>query len=464
MSKSKRFFALKNTVLVALTLLAACAVETDPKVPLEFVPSENFGLSAAPQPAASWQTVAHPVLRQLFSLAVVQSPDLSLAQAQVRAAQAGLMLTSSNENLSGIAHAELQRQRFSEVGLLPPPIAGTWVDLGGIGLDATYQFDFWHGLQAQTAAAEAQSLAAKWEAQDVAAWLASAITAQYLALCLADDIQKIAVLDTELSARLLQQTNIKHRAGLVSVDDVHQAEWTWAEAKKIQLESEEQVTTLRQNLAVLVGEAPQFGASIAIVPVDSLPPLPKALELNELGNRADIQAAKHRATAAAQDVKAARARFYPNISLSGSVGLSSIELSKLLDAGSWVATVVPAISLPIFSQTALNAQLSGQQAAYDVAVAVYNKTVIHAASEASLAVTRLNNAKQEQALIQDQVSRASALAHTAESRYKAGLSDASSYQLAKRRALQQQMRLAMVKTDVLLAHTQLLRHLGATLN
>jgi outer membrane protein TolC len=262
----------------------------------------------------------------------------------------------------------------------------------------------------------------------------------------------------------LQQTNVKHRAGLVSVDDVHQAEWTWAEAKKIQLESEEQVTTLRQNLAVLVGEAPQFGASIAIVPVDTLPPLPKALELNELGNRADIQAAKHRATAAAQDVKAARARFYPNISLSGSVGLSSIELSKLLDAGSWVATVVPAISLPIFSQTALNAQLSGQQAAYDAAVAVYNKTVIHAASEASLAVTRLNNAKQEQALIQDQASRASALAHTAESRYKAGLSDASSYQLAKRRALQQQMRLAMVKTDVLLAHTQLLRHLGATLN
>ena len=449
---------------MALTLLAACAVETDTKTPLKLVQPEAFGISAAPKPAASWQALTHPVLRQLLSLAVEQSPDLSLAQAQVRAAQAGLMLVASNENFSGNAHAELQRQRFSEVGLFPPPIAGTWVDLGGIGLDATYQFDFWHGLQAQTAAAEAQSLAAKWEAQDVAAWLASAITAQYLALCLADDIQKIAALDVDLSAQLLQQTKIKYRAGLVSVDEVHQAELTWAEAKKVKIKSEEQVTTLRQNLAVLVGEAPQFGAKIAIVPVDTLPPLPKALELNELGNRADIQAAKHRATAAAQDVKAARARFYPNISLSGSVGLSSIELSKLLDAGSWVATVVPAISLPIFSQTALNAKLSGQQAAYDAAVALYNKTVIHAASEANLALTRLDNAKKEQALIQEQAYRASALANTAESRYKAGLSDAGSYQLAARRALQQKMRLAMVKTDVLLAHTQLLRHLGATLN
>ncbi|MBY0345788.1 MAG: TolC family protein, partial [Neisseriaceae bacterium] len=198
--------------------------------------------------------------------------------------------------------------------------------------------------------------------------------------------------------------------------------------------------------------------------VETLPPLPTLLALNELGNRADIQAAKQRTVAAAQEVKATRALFYPNISLSGSVGLSSIELSKLLDAGSWVATVVPAISLPIFSQTALNANLNGQQAAYDAVVALYNKTVIYAASETSLAINRLDSAKKEQQLIEEQAHRAIALANNAESRYKAGLSDAASYQLARRRALQQEMRLAMVKADVLIAHTQILRNLGATLN
>jgi NodT family efflux transporter outer membrane factor (OMF) lipoprotein len=100
-----------------------------------------------------------------------------------------------------------------------------------------------------------------------------------------------------------------------------------------------------------------------------------------LGRRPDVDASRRRVEAAAQDIKVARARFYPDINLLGFIGFQSIDLSQLADAGSRTMGVGPALSLPLFDGGRLRSELATTHADYDAAVAQYNATLIEALQE-----------------------------------------------------------------------------------
>jgi NodT family efflux transporter outer membrane factor (OMF) lipoprotein len=97
-----------------------------------------------------------------------------------------------------------------------------------------------------------------------------------------------------------------------------------------------------------------------------------------LGRRPDVVAQRWRIEAATQDIQEAQARFYPNVSLGAFVGLQSLGLGELLNAGSRVLGIGPAISLPIFDGGRLRANLGARQAEFDAAVEQYNATLVAA--------------------------------------------------------------------------------------
>lgn len=111
--------------------------------------------------------------------------------------------------------------------------------------------------------------------------------------------------------------------------------------------------------------------------------LPVGLPSDVLLDRPDVLAAEHDLKAANANIGAARAAFFPRISLTGSTGSSSPDLDGLFKSGNGTWSFVPSISVPIFSGGANVAGLKSAQASRDIAVAQYEKAIQSAFSEVS---------------------------------------------------------------------------------
>jgi multidrug efflux system outer membrane protein len=115
----------------------------------------------------------------------------------------------------------------------------------------------------------------------------------------------------------------------------------------------------------------------------SLSELPAGLPSDLLINRPDIRAAEQQLIGANANIGAARAAFFPRISLTGSVGSASTELSGLFKSGSFGWTFAPQAVLPIFDYGRNTANLGSARAGRDIAVAQYERTIQSAFREVS---------------------------------------------------------------------------------
>jgi NodT family efflux transporter outer membrane factor (OMF) lipoprotein len=121
--------------------------------------------------------------------------------------------------------------------------------------------------------------------------------------------------------------------------------------------------------------------------------LPDALPLALVGRRPDIVASRWRVEAMQGEIESARAQFYPNINLTAFAGFSTLSLDRLLEAGSRIVGIGPAIRLPVFEGGRLRAQLKGRVAGYDNAVATYNQTLTDALRDVADQVQSLRAAE-----------------------------------------------------------------------
>ena len=150
----------------------------------------------------------------------------------------------------------------------------------------------------------------------------------------------------------------------------------------------------------------------------------RASGLDLVARRSEVQASRWRVEAAVREIDIARAAFYPDVSISAMVGLSSIDLGKLFQAGSRVFDAGPALHLPIFEGGRLQARYGASQAALDAAIADYNKAVIDAAHDAAnqaLTLAQIQARRTERA---GQIAAAERLYQSSLSRGKRGLTDA----------------------------------------
>jgi NodT family efflux transporter outer membrane factor (OMF) lipoprotein len=142
------------------------------------------------------------------------------------------------------------------------------------------------------------------------------------------------------------------------------------------------VALSRNRIAALVGAGPDRGLDIQRPVAQAMyVGLPTTLPADLIGRRPDVVAQRLRVEAASANIDAAKAAFYPNVSLAAFVGFQSIGLSKFINAGSEIAGIGPALSLPIFEGGRLRANLSTKNADYDIAVDQYNETLVEALQE-----------------------------------------------------------------------------------
>lgn len=184
-----------------------------------------------------------------------------------------------------------------------------------------------------------------------------------------------------------------------------------------------QVAQDRNALVLLVGGPVDdtLLPTTQVTEVAALRPLPAGVPGEVLLRRPDVMAAEHTLLSANANIGAARAAFFPSISLTGSIGSASSELSSLFDSGTRVWSFLPKLNLPIFQGGKLRANLGVATADRDIALAQYEKAIQSGFREAADALV-LNDSLDAQLASQQALVAAAEQAQTlSQARYDAGL-------------------------------------------
>lgn len=418
--------ALQATALATTMLLAACASPGPSHTPLAQTPADALGLQPAAHtpaaPAQWWSVLGDTQLDTLVDQALQGNPSLAVSRARLEQAVALSQVREAANGPQATLGADVTRQRYTAHGLVPAPVAGNTYNSGNLQASLSWAPDFFGQHAAELQAALGQARAAQADAAAAANLLAAQVGRSYVALARLVAQRDVALRALAQREEQLQLTSERAAAGLDSQVELTQAQAAVPDART-QIEAlEEQITLARRQVAALTGQAP--GALTALTPrLAALQPgtVPGTLGADLLGRRPDVVAARWRVEAATQGVHSARSEFYPNIHIGAFIGLNSLGLDTLLNAGSRQMGVTPALRLPIFDGGRLRAQLGGRQAELDAAIAQYNSVVLDAVKEAGDALASVQSLTRQQSLQTEAAASAEKAYRFAQERYRAGL-------------------------------------------
>ncbi|MGC6401045.1 efflux transporter outer membrane subunit [Sphingomonas sp. FW199] len=386
-------------------------------------------LAAAPQgqwPADGWwRAMNDPALDALMDEALVQSPDLAVAAARVNAArglaqQAGAALLPQ----AGAEASAGGQQQSQNLGVPAQFVPDGIRDVGRIAGTLSFDLDLWGRNRAALAAATSEEQAAQVDADQARLLLTTSIAAAWADLSLLHAQRNVAADAVRVRQATADLTRRRVDNGLDTQGELAQAQSLVPAAQAEVAALDEAIALTRNRLAALAGAGPDRGLAIgqpAAMPMAQ--GVPASLPVDLIGRRPDIVAARLRTEAAASRIKVARAAFYPNINLSGLIGLQSLGLGQLFDSGSTIVNGGAAISLPLFEGGRLQGQYRGARAQYDEAVARYDAALLQAIREVADATASLTALTQR--LDQQRASLAAAenAARIARIRFQGGLAN-----------------------------------------
>ena len=372
-----------------------------------YAAAQSLAAPAADWPKdAWWKAYGDDQLGALIDEALANAPDLAAAEARVRKAQAYAEQAGATRlpEINADAGVGLTKQSYN-MGFPPAYVPHGWKGEGQGALDFTYEFDFWGKNRATLAAATSTAEAAEADAAAARLTLSTSIAAAYADLARLYADRDAAVDAVRVRSQSLDLIGQRQGQGLENQSAVDRAHAGRAAAEADLAAVDESIGLTRDRIAALMGEGPDRGLAIQPPPASTIKPfgLPQTLQADLIGRRPDVVAARLRAEAAGQKIKAAKADFYPNVNLSAAIGLQSLGLDTLVKASSIYGSVGPALSLPIFSAGRLQGAYRTSRADYDEAVANYDATLTQALQDvADVAVSEraldLRLAKSREAL------------------------------------------------------------------
>ncbi len=467
---------MKNTLFhhaaaaTALTLLlAGCAIPARLHHPGLRDDVPLAGLQAptrAGWPAAEWwRGYGDPQLDQLITIAMQHSPDLEQAHSRVVNAEQSVRLAAAQAGLNVNGNAQFERQRLSENGiisLLPKTIGiDPWYNQSDLGLQAKYTFDWWGKKRSSIDAALDQAHAAEAQRSAAALTIQNAVADTYFGW--QGDQARLALSSQLVSAqeKFVRIARLRVAQGVDLADTAQQARAQLAAAREMHVALQGSAEIRKVALASLLGIAPADLPTLQARPlpeVDSRIPADARLDL--IARRPDIAASRWQVEAALKQTDVARAQFFPDIGISAMAGLSSIDLGKLIEAGSRTFALTPALHLPIFEGGQLKANYGVSKAQLAAAVAQYNSTVVGAAREVA---TQALTAQQIAARRKEQSAQITAnqrLLATAKARARQGVRDAREGIAAAAQLLQQQDDAASLQAQAVSTDLALIKALG----
>jgi multidrug efflux system outer membrane protein len=395
---------------------AAPVAATWPSGPA-YAPAASSGLAAADLPWRSF--VLDTRLQKVIGQALADSrplrqtvSDIAVARAQYGEQRAALLPTvtaavgtSSSRALAGGGTTTHSRSASATAGV------SAWeLDLfGRVRSLSDAALETWLGTEEAS-----RSTRVSLVAETATAWLT-----------LAADRSQLALSQRTLQAADKSMTLTRKRleAGVSSRVDVREAETVWQQARADIASTTTQIAQDRNALELLVGGPVDEALLPNALPVDAawLASVPVGLSSSVLLQRPDVLEAEHQLKSANADIGAARAAFFPQVTLTGSGGLASAALSTLVSGGATVWTVSPALGLTLFDGGAHRAALQVSQAQRDKAVSTYELAVQTAFRETADALARSGTMGEQLAAERDLVAAAQDSVDLANARYAKGV-------------------------------------------
>ncbi len=350
-------------------------------VPAAFAGGDITGPStASPADEIAWpQFFGDERLKRLVEIALANNRDLRVAVLQIEQARAQLQLRRADllptVNLGANATRQPSTTREGEISSLYSV---------GLGITA-YELDLFGRVRQLSESAAAQLLGTEEARKTVQLSLVAGVANAYLSLLADDELLRVtreALTTREESLRL---TRLKFENGASSEIDFRQAESLLESARATLAQLTRQRMQDENALVLLLGQPlpADLPAGLGVTDQRMVADLPAGVPSEVLVRRPDVRAAEQQLIAAHADIGAARAAFFPRITLTASAGTASSELSGLFKGGSLAWTFAPQLLLPIFDAGRNQANLEFATAGRDIALARYEKSLQTAFREVS---------------------------------------------------------------------------------
>lgn len=362
------------TTLAAALALAGCT-SLIPKyerpaapVAAEFpYPSAQNGTSAEQLP---WeQFFPDPRLRAAIAASLRNNRDLRIAVLNIAQARAQYNIQNSQRYPTVTAGLDASRA--------PSTINGQQVTTLQANLAlSSWEIDFFGRIASLSQSALEQYLATEEGRNAAQMALVANVASTWLSLAADEELLQITRDTLQGREESLRLTRLRFENGASSEIDFRLAQSLYESARATLAQQDRQRANDINALALVVGEpvSPDYVVGVTTEGVH-LPDVPAGVPSEVLVRRPDVRQAEHQLLSANADIGAARANFFPRISLTAGIGSASSDLTGLFRAGSWGYTVAPSLLQPIFDAGRNRATLESARVSRDIAVAQYERAI-----------------------------------------------------------------------------------------
>ena len=411
-------------LLLTLLLLGGCALGPDYErpeieIPENYVQAVEEGENFANMPW--WELFRDPVLQDLIRISLEENQDLGIANSRIEEFRATLGITRADQFPSVDISATGARARNSE-NVFPGSLVDGTVENYRVSADVFFELDLFGRLRRSTEAARAQLLAVEENRRGITISLVSSVASSYMTLRDLDAQLQIARRTRDVRQESLAIIQARFDKGTVPRLDVNQAEIELAVAAAAVSAAERAVAQTENNLSILLGRNPgNIPRGLALEQQLSPPAVPAGLPSELLQRRPDVLATEAELAAQTARIGIAEAARWPSLSLTGSLGLESDDLSNLNDSGSdfWNAGVN--LLAPVFNAGRNKERVAAERARAEQAVFSYEQAVLRAFREVEDSLVAARTYREEYAARQRQVAAARNAAVLSRARYNGGV-------------------------------------------
>ena len=442
-------------------MLGGCSLIPEYQRPVAPVPTQYpHGGEHRTAPASDWQGVFHdPALQQLIDTALVNNRDLRVAALNVAAFQAQYRIQRADLFPAVSATGAGKRQK------LPGDVTGTGQSAitssysATLGLSA-YELDLFGRVRSLSEQAMLTYLGTEQARRSAQLSLVANVANAYLTWRADQELLALAQQTLAADEHSWQLTSRSKTAGKASALDVVQARTSVESTRASAARYTRQVAQDLNNLSLLVGGAVDEHLPGRPLATDLVARVPAGLPSDLLQRRPDILQAEYQLQAANANIGAARAAFFPSVTLTANTGSASTELSGLFKGGSGTWTFQPQINLPIFNAGSLRASLDYAKLQKDITVAQYEKSIQTAFQEVADGLAARQTFTAQLAAQRDFVAANQTYYDLAQHRYRSGVDSNLTFLDAQRSLFSSQQALIVDRLAQLVAEVNLYTALG----
>ncbi|RDE49736.1 MAG: RND transporter [Candidatus Accumulibacter meliphilus] len=415
----------KSLIAALLALLASgCMVGPDYLRPqVETPPAWRLSDEAANDLAntAWWQQFDDPVLDDLVSTALRENHDLMIAAARIEEFAGNYGFVRAGLFPQVDAGYEARRQRDISAVVIGAGNGITYNSYNAV-LNASWEIDIWGRIRRQTEAARAQLLASEEGRRGVILSLVGSVAGAYVNLRDLDRQLQIARATAKIRGESYDIFKDRYMGGVISMLELSQNKSQYDEALASIPPIEKAIAQQENGLSVLLGRNPGPIPRGKNIDQLRLPAIPAGLPSELLERRPDIRGAEQDLIAANALIGAAKAAYFPTISLTGLFGYSSTSLSNLFQGDNKVWSYGMPITMPIFTAGAIAGQVQSAEAVQQQALFAYQRAIQQGFREVNDALVDQDRTREQLRAQKQQVEALEQYSATARLRYDNGYS------------------------------------------